>query len=293
MRYYFVISKMSAIISLIKSKFRGRLNMKKISILILTFLILTGANLYAQEKDVANVEKRYLGLNIGLDYWSNYLWRGTYFYGEGGANESPGVFFPSVTWNILNSGFFVAVAAEVPESWLFDGAKSMGYYFMSVDFGVGFKKSFMKVIAFELSAWYCWYFNSEYEPSIENELSFLTFAAGITIEWLIHPFLRYTHDFYTMAKDFTDFYIEFGIKPSIKIFNNVSLDLGAAAGIFYQKSMDRSGFSDIHTWLGFTAEGKGASFSASINYILVPTKKFYQGDDMHRFYAKVGIGYTI
>lgn len=267
--------------------------MKKILILLMTFLILTTASLYAQEKDVANVEKRYIGLNIGLEYWSNYLWRGTYFYGEGGANESPGVFIPSVTWNIFNSGFFIAAAAEVPEAWLFDGAKSLGYYFMSVDFGAGFKRTFIKLITLEVSAWYCWYFNSEYEPSVTDELSFLTFAAGITIEWIINPFVRYTHDFYPLAKDFADFYIEFGLKPSIKIFKHVSLDLGAAAGFFYWESMNINGFSDIHTWLGFTAEGKGASFSASINYILVPTRKFYTGDDMHRFYAKVGIGYTI
>ena len=122
--------------------------MKKILILLLTFFILTTASLYAQEKEVANVEKRFIGLNFSMDYWSNYLWRGTYFYGEGGANESPGVFMPSVTWNIFNSGFFIAVAAEIPDAWLFDGTKSTGYYFMSADFGVGFSRTFINLINF-------------------------------------------------------------------------------------------------------------------------------------------------
>ena len=85
--------------------------------------ILSGAAVAQEKKDGSEKKAEPIGLSFGIDYYSNYLWRGTKFFNGDGA------FIPKVAWNVLGSGLVLSVAGEISSSWVFNGfSKKPGKY---------------------------------------------------------------------------------------------------------------------------------------------------------------------
>ncbi len=266
--------------------------MKKIIIVLLSvMLLIPSVYSHAEEKGVKN-EKTPIGLKFGLAYWSNYLWRGTYFYGTGGGNDSNGVLIPTMGWEIFGSGFSIGIGAELSDAYLFDGTKKKGWKNQSFDAGIDYSYTWEKIATLSFSCWYWYYFN--YKNDKDTDISYLTPTVRVDFDVILKPFIAFTYDLYPVSELYKDFYLQFGIGHSFDLTNGISLNLGLSAGFYNADSLDILGISDVQATLGFAAEVGDARFSANINYVLVPTKDFYEStDDMHRWYASIGAAYTL
>ena len=155
--------------------------MKKMLVVIAMIAMFTSAAAAQEKKDNAGKPGEPIGLSFGMDYFSNYLWRGTKFFSGDGA------FIPKVAWNIPGSGLVLSVAGEISSSWVFNGfSKKPGKYdyridssggitrrqlnfnhaayaTQSLDFGADYSCTIKDAVTIGVGAWYWWYFNSQSE----------------------------------------------------------------------------------------------------------------------------------
>ena len=279
--------------------------MKKIIYLILA-LSLTGGMVYSQDKPVADTsrekeEEKGIGLDAGLIYFSKYLWRGSYFYNGDGA------FTPYLGYDILKSGLKFNFIAEVSESYIGEGSNDnvnhTAYANHGLDFGLEYSRSFAETVSLTLQGWYYWYYNSKHSYATEfKDASMITGTVSLSYDKLPVPaFISYSHDYY-MDKNYAkgnqekDFYIQFGFDNSengFELTREVNLGVKLAAAYFYEKSLYRKGISDIEAALFLNFKKGSASLNSGFHYVIVPTKDFYQGSDIHRFFVTFGAGYSI
>ncbi|HOO71073.1 MAG TPA: hypothetical protein PK926_04860 [Spirochaetota bacterium] len=237
-----------------------------------------------------------IGLSIGLTYYSNYLWRGTYFYGGEGA------FCPSVSWDIFSTGLVVSAAGEFAADYFFegDGRDAAGFDFHSVDFGLDYSHTFADLVTIGAGIWYWYYFNSE--DALGSDASFLTAKVSLGFDVLLSPFVSFTYDYYvdedfcTDGENKKDFYIQAGIGHEFEVTPEVAVGLGLAAGYYHAKSIEAFGISDIDASVGLTYTKGIVSVSSSFHYVAVPMKDFYtvgSPNDIHRWYATFGASVSL
>ncbi|PKL38975.1 MAG: hypothetical protein CVV44_08890 [Spirochaetae bacterium HGW-Spirochaetae-1] len=225
-----------------------------------------------------------LGISAGVEYMSDYLWRGGYWYGGDGA------FFPSLSYNVLDTGLSLGVSAELSDAWMFDGRD---FYngtnvrdLHATDFGADYSYTFGDAVTVGAGLWYYLLWNNDY--------SFLSGYVSATIDMLpLSPTVTYTHDYYTESGDASDFYIQLGVSHGFELMKDASLDLGAVAGYYYADSTNQKGISDIDFSTALTVTKGIISYSAGFHYVIVPSKDFYYGTDgakdINRFYATFGV----
>ena len=327
---------------------KGGTQMKKIVFIALALFILTGIA-YTQEE--TKIAKSYnTGLSISFDYYSMYIWRGTKFFAGDGA------FCPAISWEIFGSGVSLSVAAEISQSYLFNGfqPKPTKFYYdaggvpyikrlkinnaayasHSVDFGLDFSRTIKEAVTIGASVWYWMYFNSpkatelaklqvSYGPNMYSkvDISFITasLSIGLDIVPYINPVISVTYDHYTALAKTGDIYAMLALSHDFELTKEVAITLGVSAGYYYAPTLEatyyyfsttdptdfstyaiersrtplKKGVSDVTPSVGLTFTKGGLSISAGFNWVIVPAKSWYKGDENHRYYANLGISYSI
>lgn len=255
--------------------------MKKLSKIFL-IMALALSSVTVMFIDEAKADETGLGLSFGLSYMSDYLWRGTNWYGGDGA------FFPSVSYDVLGSGLTVSVSAELAEAYIFDGTKTVASGtnvkdIQATDFGLDYSYTLGKMVTLSAGIWYflMW----------DNDYSFMTFSGSVALDFLpLTPTLTYTHDYYTNSGDGKDFYIQLGGSHSFELMKDVSLGLGAVMGYYYCDSCDQKGISDIDLSAELSVTKGMLTYSGGFHYVIVPSKDFYgTPKDINKFYATFGV----
>ena len=206
-----------------------------------------------------------IGLSFGLDYYSNYLWRGTRFFSGDGA------FVPKIAWSIFGTGLVLSVAGEGSASWVFNGfdrkpgkydyrVDSSGnvtrrqlnfnhaaYATQSLDFGLDYSYTIKDAVTIGVGAWYWWYYNSRYareyaRPQVDGlnrvsyvDISFLTttLTIGLPVVPYVNPVMTLTHDYYTGLKRGGDYYATLSFGHAYGLTKEVSLTPGISAGYYF------------------------------------------------------------
>ncbi|HOW81108.1 MAG TPA: hypothetical protein PK573_01000 [Spirochaetota bacterium] len=257
--------------------------------LLMVFLLTVGA--YSQEKEAAAEEEQEdsaIGLSVGLTYYSAYLWRGTYMY------DGEGAFYPSLSWEIFSTGLTLGVAAEFAADYFFEGKgrDAYGFDYHSFDAGLDYEYTFNELVTLGLGLWYWYYFNSE--KAMDADASMLTAYVSLGFECLLSPFISFTYDYYvdkdycTTGENKKDFYVQAGIGHEFEVTPEVAISLGLAAGYFHYKSESAFGISDIDASAGLCFTKGVLSLEGTFHYVAVPMKDFYEGSDIHRWYASFG-----
>jgi len=239
--------------------------MKKeiIAILIVPFLV--GIVTAQEKKEEKEVIERIIEpgiLAVSLDYYSNYLFRGTEFF------NGDGCFYPKASWTMFNTSLLLSVSSEIaasfgwpkkPDEYLY-GINSFGkitrknlnfnhiaYATQSLDVGMDYSYAFKNAVTLGASAWYWWYYNSRHareyaRPQVDGlnmvsyvDISFLTTAVSIKLPIIpfINPTLSLTQDYYTGLRKGGDFYAQFGLSHPFKFIEEIIVTPRIMAGYYY------------------------------------------------------------
>ena len=262
--------------------------LKKMLVVMAIAAVCAVPELKAQEAEAAPADSG-IGLSIGLDYMSNYLWRGTYWYGGNGA------FFPSVSYDVLGSGLTIGVCGELSEAWIGD-MRDDNEDIQAFDIGADYSKSFGPV-TLGVGVWYYMMKESDY--------SLASGYVSLSLDTVpLTPTLTYNHDYYTGDSDVVgdeakDFYVTLGLSKSFELMKDAAFDLGAQAGYYSMKSFgsDLSGISDIDLSAAFSVTKGIATYSSSFHYVIVPGGDYVDYGlsykDYSRFYATFGVSCSI
>jgi len=258
----------------------------KLFIVSLILTIFASTEIFAQEEAATEKsESSAIGISVGIDYWSNYLWRGSYWY------QGDGAFFITASYDILGSGAVISVGEELSEDWMFDGDETLKDIH-STDFGIDYSYTFSDMLTLGVGFWYF----MMWEPANSFGTAYVSLCLSSI---LLSPTLTYNHDFYPdkddlYDEDFKDFYIQLGISHSFALYEGVALDLGAVGGYYKMTSGDLSGISDIDLSAGLSVTKGILTYGSSFHYVIVPSKDFYgTAKDINRFYASFGVTCSI
>ena len=257
-----------------------------------------------------------LGVDVGIQYNSNYFWRGFSFYGygdgEGDANgngdATRGVFFP---WaGVGFSDFYFYVGGEIAES-LFAGdeASSLEREWEGIDFILTYSKGIINdniTLGMKLS--YFYYprsrtignedFNDFAEVSPSITFSSLPLSPKFLVSWYYRPDEQ--GDDQENAKDF---YYQLSFGHSFKLVEGASLYLGGWGAYFYYPSYEapdgdpRQGFSDVGATCKVSVSApSGISISASYNFAYSPDDDFAKANyynDRYHHWTTFGVTYSM
>jgi hypothetical protein len=318
----------------------------------------------------ANEESKKLGVTVSLDYFSNYLWRGTKFYNGDGA------FLPSISWTLFDTGFSLGIISEISQSYIFNGFQkkpnkyypaldsaggltfykknlkinNLAYASHSLDFGVEYSNTLKDSILIEASVWYWWYYNSKNSrfyarPTVEGlnqwsyyDASFITATIGIGFQKVpfVNPYISVSYDNYISLNSKGDFYISLNFSRSIELMKNATVTLGLSGGYYYNQATSytryylsysynagsglyepvsfnvtgnpiittangitryrvpvKKGVSDISPNISLAIIKDNITITGSFSWVIVPSLTWHKNDDIHRYYAKLGVSYTL
>lgn len=252
-----------------------------------------------------------IGLDVGLQYNSDYFWRGFTFYGTNAPDETRAVFFPWVGYAF--SDFYLYVGGEVAEGLIADDANSYENDWNGVDFILTWSKPVLDdAIKLGMKLSYFWYPRSrsdeyfsdgkandfaEVAPSIT--LSKLPLSPKLLVSWYYR--IEEQTDGQETAKDL---YTNLSLGHSFTMVESASLYLGAWGGYFYYASQEidgdpRQGFSDVGVMAKITVKAPGGvSVNASYNYAYTPDEDFYRFTntgkaDKHHHWTSFGVSYSL
>jgi hypothetical protein len=245
---------------------------------------------------VASADDKKIGLSFGVDYMSDYQWRGTTFYGGAGA------LFPFISYNIAGSGLEVSYIGEYGDNFLEDGYTSTAaYQYQSADFGLAYSIEVPKIMKINLSGAFLWYYMSKSFQSCGVDDSFFSASVAFVFDSiLLSPTLTYTHDFYIdnasgTRKNLEDFYIQLGISHSFEVAKGVSLDLGLTGGLFHNVVVTAVDWRvDLDFSAGLSVAVGDATFTGGFDVIVIPTAGVANGDKNYlKMLAKFGASYAL
>jgi hypothetical protein len=252
--------------------------MKKIALLLI-MMALAAPMLHAQQgvnENDAKIEnnetgaKDSAGLDFSLSYYSKYIWRGWDVY------QGDGYFYPAVVWSIFKSGFNIAVGAEVPASWVFNGfaplkkkyylndmdfsggfhtkkkkINNYAYANMGLDFSAGYNHTFDGILTFGAGIWYVWYYNSKEAREmawlkIESlnvvekiDVSYFSVGASVILDCVpwINPKIAAFYDNYPGYRRAGDYYLLLGINHVFELVKDtVSITPSLTAGYYWGRT---------------------------------------------------------
>ena len=275
------------------------------SICNLIFAALLFAMIFAvTELKAEDSQESKIGLTVGIDYVSNYIYRGEYLYS---GMLTTGMFSPYASYDIFNTGLSIGIKGEVTDMWVWnqnDGSLYPGINKLmnSIDYNVNYMYEFKEVIAFNLGGWYYSYQTVDLEGNINPSYFDIYFSAKVDALPLA-PRLIVTYS-YSIDDDYArgygsgswgngpgkngDLYVQFGLGHSFEIFNNTYFDLDAVAGFYDKKSsglnslMMISGLtatksadiSDIDLSAGLTTTAGILTVFASFHYVIIPGTQY-------------------
>ena len=271
--------------------------MKKFLLFFLMTAVLT-QTLLAQEKEAPKGdEDSSIGLEAGIDYYSLYLFRGLYFFGGDGA------FLPYAIYDIAKSGVKATVLGEISESYIGEGKNDRNHTAFinhGVDFCLSYEHVFKKdkedFLSLGFEAWYYWYFNLKDATGFNGDY-FTGKVTATLLAFSITPFAAVSYDYY-LDKDYVekqgeDFYVQLGAKYEKKLAEAALVNFSLWGGYYNARSIHKTGFSDVSAAVGFELTHGAVTLKSSFNYVLVPDKEFYRGEDINRFFATFGASYSI
>ncbi len=252
-----------------------------------------------------------VGLNAGIDYFSNYFWRGDDLYGE-----NRGVFFPFVNQNAADTGVSIGYIGEYASEVFGDGANDIEKLCYVADFGICFTRTFAETVTVGVEVWYFWYYNSadrnkKVNGNNHNE-SYFTGTLSLTIDVLpLSPAIIYNHDYYVDDYEGTrevdrDFYLQFQLNRDFKLTDEATLTLLGGLGYYNNKAAEiegdpatraRKGISDVTASADLCVTVGQSTFHGSINYAYVPDKdwnRYYSTKaNKHRWWSGFGASYSL
>lgn len=259
---------------------------------LLPGLALAGAFLFSPASVVAQEETSAPGdlsglqgeVSLGLDFYTDYIWRGTKI------NDEP-VFQPSFGLSAGNSTLGTFSASVWGNMDLGDEGTDNEGEFTEVDYTFAYSRSF-DALGVELGVINYQFPNTDLETTSEVYLG-LSYETEVGIT----PGFTAYYDF----DEAEGFYLNASLDYSIEIAENLSLDLGVSAGFmdgnqaeFYYAGSD-AGFSDINASVGGTYTiNDFASVSAAILGTTIPDSDMRDTvDDPDNLYAMVGLSFTL
>jgi hypothetical protein len=257
---------------------------------ILVMMALVGACAVPQLKAEEAADSG-LGITTGVQYMSNYLWRGTYWYGGEGA------FFPSASYDVLKSGLIVGVCGELSENWVGKDENKAVVGKHAFDFGADFSHTFAEAVTLGVGAWY-------YRCK-DDDNSYGSGYVSLAVDALpLKPTVKYTRDYYTGDSDVVgdegkDYYVQLLLSHSVELIKDAaSLNLGASLGYYNVESYyaDQQGISDIDLSSGLSVTKGIVTFASSFHYVIVPSDdfKYVNGQrDINRFYSTFSVSCSI
>lgn len=243
------------------------------------------AALLTPEKDIVVPGRKFkpVGLSASLDYVSDYLWRGTYWFNGDGA------FFPTLTYSVLNTGLIMSTGVELSQDYLFDGTEEAGTGGkQAVSFGLDYSYNFDGKATLGSSIWYYCTFNR-----LEN--SMMNMSIWATLDSVpFSPGIRYTHDFYFYEEQYYDLYVEIFGSHDFRLTKTLIIDVGLSMGYYYSYFHETNGISDITMSSHLIYERGGFTIKGGFTWIIVPMEDYYGHNmDINRFFANVGLAYSI
>ena len=292
----------------------------KLTLAALAFVIIfTASNLKAQDSQNAKI-----GLTVGLDYISNYIYRGMYY--NQGDTMNGGMFSPYVSYNVLNTGLTLGIRGEMDEKKIWNSKDESLYYedrdYDSINFNINYMYNLKEAVTFNLGSWYCRNKTLHNDVDSYNPSYFDFYFSARVDAFPLTPMLAVTYSYFTdndFARGFDvseiygtgsgkngDLYVQLGISHSFELDDETYLDLDAIVG-WYDKNAyeDRlitpsksNDISDIDLSAGLTTTVDMLTFSTSFHYVIVPGTqyKYLWGSttrDIHKFYAKLGVSCSI
>lgn len=270
--------------------------MKKIITLVLISCFLT-VSAMAQDKEeekgtpsepvekevtVSDIPWKPIGLTAKIDYVSDYLWRGSYWF------QRDGAFFPGINYDLLNLGLIFSFEAEISQDYLFDGKENatVGSR-QSLDFGIDYSYTFKKQITLGGGIWYYYMFNNP-------DISFMTMTIWLRLDSIpFSPGVRYTHDLYYHAEQYQDLYVEIFGSHDFRLTKSLIVDVGLSIGYYYSYFANTNGISDITLTSGLSYRRGGFTLRAGFKYVIVPMKDYWGNNDINRFNANLGLSYSL
>ena len=197
--------------------------MKKI---IVIAILLTATAVCAEDRTasaaeaVSGVDEKTFELSFGLDYYSKYLWRGSYYFGGDGA------FLPFITFDFPGAGIKFNYFTELAESYIIDGRKSqhkkdivqntyliytyeimnghrrmnhLGYALQAANFNLEYSYSIKDIVTITPSVLYVWCFNSaraRETKKIDNSSISGTLTVLVDLVPFVTPGFAGTYDYY-------------------------------------------------------------------------------------------------
>ena len=282
-------------------------------ILTLTLAVITITMIFAiTELKAQDSKDSKIGLTVGIDYVSNYLYRGEYFYVNA---QNSGMIAPYVSYDVFKTGLSLGIKGEVAEQWFWDERdefqNTTSFKMMnSIDINVNYMYELKKTMSLNIGGWYYSYqrvhfinTTSGYDPSyFDIYFSAQIDALPLTPRLIVTYSYFMDDDYARGAKDVGsntwvwgngpgkngDWYIQFGLGHSFELFYETYFDLEAMAG-FYNKNS--SGFysligktgltptnsadiSDIDLSAGFTTTAGKLTLTTSFHYVIVPGTQY-------------------
>ncbi len=280
--------------------------MKRLA-LITAIITLLASTAFTQEQPAPTVKP--LGITAKLDYASTYLWRGGYFFGGDGA------LFPSLSYNILNSGAVVSLVGEFSESYFFEGQprnrNAVAFANHGLDWGIDYSYTFDETFTLGTGFWFYWYFNSATSTGTDRtNLNFLSAKAFVKVDMLpLQPTVTLYYDYYTAIRRGGDFYVTLSMGHTFELTSEVGLGVSLSTGYYHQNTAKsttfngpslsdivfkpvKTGFSDITTLVTLNYQKGHVGLSGGFGYVIVPAKSWYKDSDVHRFYATFGVSFV-
>ncbi len=281
--------------------------MKKL-IVVCAMLSCFGGITFAKEGEPAGKTP---GVSAGVDYFSNYFWRGYDFYGAG-----VGVFFPWATCSIGETGLSLNYLGEYGAETLGDGVSHLEKTYQGADFGAAYTRTFSESVTVGAKLWYYGYYKSkdmnERVYGNRHDESFFTGTVSLTIDALpLAPTFTYNHDYYVDdykgdRENDKDFYAQFQLSHTLKLGSEAGLALKGGIAYYNQAtarleshpgSVEKKGISDITASADLIVTKGGVSFHGGLFYAYVPDKDWYTmtdgSKDRHRWWSGFGASYAL
>ena len=253
-----------------------------------------------------------IGLTVGLDYVSNYLYRGMYYYY--GNSKNGGMFAPYAFYNICNTGLTLGIKGEVAEKWIWNSKDEKweekgipSFNLNSMDFNINYMSNFKKAVILNVGVWYYLHSKETYleVPPLDEityDRSYFDFYISVIVNAIpFKPMLAVTYSYLT-DKDYArglglsgwgtgpgkngDLYVQLGIGHSFLLFEKTYLDLDAVGGFYDKNAHDvrqiatesrwtkSPDISDIDLSAGLTTTADILTFSSSFHYVIVPGTQY-------------------
>ena len=242
------------------------------------------------------------GTSVGLEYNSEYYWRGLSFYGDP-ANSSRGVLFPWVGQAL--GDFYFTISGEIPTAYLENEPNDTEKVWIGVDFIAAYNTTLMDGLL-GLGGRVAYFMYPQSKDQSVYRKDFFDISAWVQLKKVfLKPKLKYSQ--YLRVSDqggaqdnLEDIYIELSVSHAFQLYEKVSLTLGGWISYFYYPSSkvwpndDYHGFTDIAAYSKLAVSvGEGLSiygkFSAAV--VTAPWHDVWGSQDRLHLWATFGVSY--